>query len=189
MILLIDNYDPAMREFYKYASDICGDINVIRNDEMSADDICALSPDAVIIGSGCGNVSDTGICISIIDILPEKTPVLGIGLGAEIIANYLGASFVNSGNTGKNVFNTGFDRSCSIFKNMPEFAECRADILKSLSSFCLSENVLVTARDEYGRNIAFCSRNRNMFGICPYPIFFGDEGKNIIRSFVSIIGE
>ena len=54
MILLIDNYDSFSYNLYQYIGEIDPDIKVIRNDEMTVDEILALKPDRLIISPGPG---------------------------------------------------------------------------------------------------------------------------------------
>lgn len=189
MILLIDNFDPHMREFYKYIASEYSDITVIRNDECLPDEAIALEPDAVIIGSGVGSVGDTGICKSIIENLSLDVPLLAVGLGAEVLASCLGASYMDTPVQGNIMYNVGFDKSCSIFKLLPDVLPCISDIKRTMNMVSCPENVIVTAQDQYGRCIAFKCADRNAFGLCTYPVFLSDSEKNIIRSFISLIVE
>lgn len=189
MILLIDNFDPHMREFYKYIVSEYSDVTVIRNDEYLPNEVIALQPDAVIIGSGVGSIEDTGICKSVIENLSSNIPLLAFGLGAELLASCLGASYVNTPVQSNIIYNVSFDKSCSIFKSLPDFLPCTSNIKRTMNMMVCPENVIITAKDQYGRCISFKDADRNAFGICTYPVFLNDSEKNIIRSFISLIVE
>lgn len=189
MILLIDNFDPHMREFYKYISSEHSDITVIRNDECLPDEVMAMQPDAVIIGSGVGNVEDTGICKSIIENISSNIPLLAFGLGAEVLANCLGASYINTPVQGDTIYNISFDKSCSIFKSLSDVVPCASNIKRTMNMMLRPENIIITAQDQYGRCIAFKDAGRNAFGICTYPVFLNDSEKSIIHDFISLIVE
>lgn len=186
MILLIDNYDPHMREFYKFISEEYSDTAVIRNDQITPEDILALSPQAVMIGSGNGSVQDTGVCKDLITLILGKIPVLCLGLGAEVLGECLGIPFKNSSPSMKSVFNTGFDTSCRLFSGIPAILPCSDDPARTADA-AMPGNTAVTARDEFGRCIAFADNEKNAFGLAVYPIFFGENGKKMIRNFVSLI--
>ncbi len=186
MILLIDNFDGRMREFYKYITNICSDLIVVRNDEMCCDDILAMNPNGIIIGSGVGEVKDTGVCSDIIEAVLGKIPLLCIDLGAEILAEHIGCQFTKSPNENYSCF-MAIDNTSPLFKEVPSAIRCTANIKRRVASphFC-TENVTFTARDEYDRYLAFEDREKNAFGICAYPVFFGEDGEKIMRNFVRI---
>lgn len=186
MILLIDNYDPNMREFYKYISEEYSDIHVIRNDQLTCEDILNLSPQAVIIGSGNGAVQDTGICRDILSAIHGRIPVLCIGLGAEVLGECLGITFISRDLPLKKVFNTGFDTSCRLFSGIPAVIPCIGETDRTPEA-AFPDNISLAARDEFGRCIAFADNEKNAYGMVFYPNVFGESGKTILRNFISII--
>ncbi len=80
MILLIDNYDSFSYNLYQLVGEITPDIKVIRNDEMSVDEIRELSPSRIIISPGPGRPEDAGIIIDVIKTLGSSIPILGVCL-------------------------------------------------------------------------------------------------------------
>ncbi len=72
MILLIDNYDSFVYNLYQYIGSINPDIKVVRNDEISLEEIEKLNPEKIILSPGPGKPSDAGICIDIVKILQVK---------------------------------------------------------------------------------------------------------------------
>ena len=69
MILLIDNYDSFSYNLYQMAGEIYPDIKVIRNDEMSLEEIKSLNPEKIIISPGPGRPEDAGIIIDAVKML------------------------------------------------------------------------------------------------------------------------
>ena len=63
MILLIDNYDSFSYNLFQMVGEINPDIKVIRNDEMTVEEIKALAPKKIIISPGPGRPEDAGIII------------------------------------------------------------------------------------------------------------------------------
>ena len=61
MILLIDNYDSFSYNLYQLIGEIEPDIKVIRNDEMTVDEIRKLNPDRIILSPGPGRPEDAGV--------------------------------------------------------------------------------------------------------------------------------
>lgn len=91
MILLIDNYDSFSYNVYQLIGSVNPDIKVIRNDELSADEIAALSPSHIIISPGPGRPCDAGVCEDVIRAAAGKIPILGICLGHQAICETFGA--------------------------------------------------------------------------------------------------
>ena len=65
MILLIDNYDSFSYNLYQLIGEIEPDIKVIRNDEMTVDEIRKLNPDRIILSPGPGRPEDAGVIIEV----------------------------------------------------------------------------------------------------------------------------
>ena len=63
MILLIDNYDSFSYNLYQLIGEIEPDIKVIRNDEMTVEQIEKLNPDHIILSPGPGRPEDAGVII------------------------------------------------------------------------------------------------------------------------------
>ncbi len=92
MILLIDNYDSFSYNLYQMVGSIDSDLRVIRNDELTVEQIDALEPKAIIISPGPGRPEDAGICVDLIKRLGDKYPILGVCLGHQAICYAFGAT-------------------------------------------------------------------------------------------------
>ena len=92
MILLIDNYDSFSYNVYQLVGQIESDIKVIRNDELTVEEIEALKPSHIILSPGPGKPADAGICEEVVRKLSGKIPILGICLGHQAICEVFGAN-------------------------------------------------------------------------------------------------
>ena len=84
MILLIDNYDSFSYNLYQMIGEIDPDIKVIRNDEMTVEEIRALAPDRIILSPGPGRPEDAGIICEVAASIHD-IPILGVCLGHQAI--------------------------------------------------------------------------------------------------------
>ncbi|MCR5624131.1 MAG: aminodeoxychorismate/anthranilate synthase component II [Lachnospiraceae bacterium] len=91
MILLIDNYDSFSYNLYQLIGEINPDIRVVRNDELTVDEIDRLSPEAIVISPGPGRPENAGVSIEVIKKLSGKIPILGVCLGHQAICEAFGA--------------------------------------------------------------------------------------------------
>lgn len=90
MILIVDNYDSFVHNLVRYVREAGFATEVVRNDAMSARDMLAQQPDAVIISPGPNAPAQAGASLPLIDILPEETPLLGVCLGHQCLIEAFG---------------------------------------------------------------------------------------------------
>ena len=76
MILLIDNYDSFAYNLYQFIGEINPDIRVIRNDELTVDEIRALHPERIILSPGPGRPEDAGVIMDVARELGSEIPDL-----------------------------------------------------------------------------------------------------------------
>ena len=92
MILLIDNYDSFSYNVYQLTASVEPDVKVIRNDEMTVEQIRELAPERIILSPGPGRPADAGICEEVVRQFAGSIPILGICLGHQAICEVFGAS-------------------------------------------------------------------------------------------------
>lgn len=90
MILLIDNYDSFTYNLKQLIAEENDDILVVRNDEITLDEIRDLKPEAIVLSPGPGRPDQAGICMAAVQTFGKEIPVLGICLGHQAIAEALG---------------------------------------------------------------------------------------------------
>lgn len=90
MILLIDNYDSFSYNLYQLAGSVNPDIKVVRNDELSIEEIKELDPSHIILSPGPGYPLNAGVCEEVVLKLGGEIPILGVCLGHQAICEALG---------------------------------------------------------------------------------------------------
>ena len=102
MILVIDNYDSFTYNLVQYLGElavdfpVANDLQVVRNDKITIDEIRALNPDAVVISPGPGRPDDAGVSLGAIAQLGDKLPILGVCLGHQSIGQVFGGKIVSA---------------------------------------------------------------------------------------------
>lgn len=127
MILLIDNYDSFSYNLYQLVGEFEPNIWIIRNDEMTAEEIRALQPERIILSPGPGRPEDAGITMEVVTALGHEIPILGVCLGHQAICAAFGASitYAKALMHGKQS-QVRFDPDCPLFRGCPETAPCGA---------------------------------------------------------------
>lgn len=92
MILLIDNYDSFSYNLYQLIGSMNPDIKVIRNDEMTVEEIEKMNPDKIILSPGPGRPEQAGICEDVVTYFQGKVPILGVCLGHQAICQVYGGT-------------------------------------------------------------------------------------------------
>jgi anthranilate synthase/aminodeoxychorismate synthase-like glutamine amidotransferase len=94
MILLIDNYDSFTYNLVQYLEELGARVMVIKNDQLSCDDIETIEPEGIVISPGPGNPDEAGICLEAIQRFTGRWPILGVCLGHQVIAQSFGADII-----------------------------------------------------------------------------------------------
>lgn len=96
MLLMIDNYDSFTYNIVQYLGELKADVKVVRNDEISANDIAALNPERIVISPGPCSPSEAGISLETIKKYAGKIPILGVCLGHQSIGQAFGGDVVRA---------------------------------------------------------------------------------------------
>ena len=91
MLLLIDNYDSFTYNLFQYLSELGAEVWVVRNDQISLDEIEAKSPQRIVISPGPGTPKHAGISNDVIRHFGARLPILGVCLGHQCIGYSYGA--------------------------------------------------------------------------------------------------
>ena len=95
-VVMVDNYDSFTYNLVQYFGELGADVTVVRNDEVSVDDIAALSPDKIVISPGPCTPKEAGISVETILKFAGKLPVLGVCLGHQSIGYAFGGDIVHA---------------------------------------------------------------------------------------------
>ena len=96
MLLLLDNYDSFTYNVYQLLTKLGAEVEVVRNDAMTVDEIRAKKYKGIVISPGPGLPKDAGITEDVIRELATETPILGICLGHQAIGEVFGGRVVRA---------------------------------------------------------------------------------------------
>ena len=186
MILLIDNYDSFVYNLYQYIGSINPDIKVVRNNEITIEEIKKLNPEKIILSPGPGKPSDAGICIDAVKNFAGTVPVLGVCLGHQAICEAYGAtvSYAKELMHGKQS-EISIDTECPIFKGLNnKIVVGRYHSLAALKDTMPKELKVVATSSDDEIMAVWCKKD-NIFGVQFHPeSVLTPDGYKIIKNFL-----
>lgn len=96
MWLLLDNHDSFTHILWHYLLAVEPDTRVVKNDEMSVEELAALKPERLIISPGPETPREAGVTIAALAHFADKIPVLGVCLGHQALGLHFGANLVRA---------------------------------------------------------------------------------------------
>ena len=188
MILLIDNYDSFSYNLYQLIGSVRADIKVIRNDELTLDEIDELDVDYIFLSPGPKRPEDAGVCIDVVKKYAGKIPIMGVCLGHQAICTAFGGvvSYAKELMHGKTSI-AAIDNECAVFKDMPD--KIRVARYHSLAALRdrLPACLRVTAETEDGEVMAVEHTKYPVYGIQFHPeSVLTPDGKKIIENFLKV---
>ena len=189
MILLIDNYDSFSYTLYQLIGEIDPNIKVIRNDEMTVDEIKELTPDRMILSPGPGRPEDAGMIVEAVKILGKEIPILGVCLGHQAICAAFGSTitYAKERMHGK-PSDVKFDINCPLFAGCPETAPVARYHSLAADADTISECLKITAFTADGEVMAVQHKEYPIYGVQFHPeSIMTPDGKQMLRNFIKEI--
>lgn len=189
MILLIDNYDSFSYNLYQLIGEITPDIRVIRNDEMTVQEIRDLKPDHIILSPGPGRPEDAGVIIELVKQIHD-IPILGVCLGHQAICAAFGAviTYARKLMHGKQSDVT-FDAECPLFAGCPGIAPVARYHSLAADSATIPTELQITATAADGEIMAVQHRKYPIYGLQFHPeSIMTPNGKQILKNFIDVKG-
>ena len=189
MILMIDNYDSFTYNIVQYCRELGADLKIIRNDEMSVEEIEKLNPEKIIISPGPATPNEAGVTLAVIEYFQDKLPILGICLGHQSIAQVFGGDVVRAKNMmhGKTsvMHQTG---TCEIFKDLPqEFVATRYhSLIVDKNTLPNTIEPLAYSKDD-DEIMALRVKGKKIYGVQFHPeSIMSEYGHEIIGNFLKL---
>lgn len=186
MILLIDNYDSFSYNLYQLIGAIDAGIKVIRNDEMTVEQVEKLDVSHIILSPGPGRPTQAGICIEAVKHFAGKLPIFGVCLGHQAICEAYGAevSYAKQLMHGKQseIF---VDTECKIFHGLPEKIKAARYHSLAAKEETIPEKLLITAKTADGEIMAVAHRRYEVYGVQFHPeSILTPDGEVMLRNFL-----
>ncbi len=188
MILLIDNYDSFSYNLYQLIGELDPDIRVIRNDEMTVEEVRALKPSHIILSPGPGRPEDAGIIVEAAKTVCREIPTLGVCLGHQAICMAYGATVTYARQLmhGKQSVAT-MDTNSALFSECSERTTVARYHSLAADPDTIPDCLRVIARTDDGEVMAVQHRDYPIYGVQFHPeSIMTPEGKKILAAFLKI---
>ncbi|MBS4995617.1 MAG: aminodeoxychorismate/anthranilate synthase component II [Roseburia sp.] len=190
MILLIDNYDSFSFNLVQLIGELAAgreELRVIRNDELSVEEIMKLEPSHIVLSPGPGRPSDAGVCEALIrEVVNHPIPLLRVCLGHQAICETLGGKITYAPQLmhGKQSV-VKIDDTSVIFKGLPkEIPVARYHSLVADKNM-IPESLQITAVDEKGEVMAVQHKTLPIYGVQFHPeSIMTPQGREMIQNFM-----
>ena len=186
-VILIDNYDSFTFNLYHYLSSLKVHVEVIRNDQISANEILKKKYNKIVISPGPGNPNQSGNCLKIVKSLYKKVPILGVCLGHQIIGQVFGSRIIQTkklmhGKTSKILSN-----KIGILKNLPKIFEATRYHSLIIERKSLSKDLEITAETKDGLIMGIKHKKYDVHGVQFHPESIKTKlGIKILKNFIKI---
>ena len=185
-IILIDNYDSFTFNLYHYVSSLGVTVDVIRNDEITHQQIIQSKYDKIIISPGPGNPNQSGNCIKIVKALYKKIPILGVCLGHQIIGQIFGSNIIQASKLMHGKTSTIKSKKIGILKNLPAKFEATRYHSLIVDKKTLSDQLEITAETKDGIIMGIMHKKYNIHGVQFHPESIKTTiGIKILKNFIN----
>ena len=186
---MIDNYDSFTYNVVQYCLELGADLKVIRNDELTVEEIKELHPEKIIISPGPATPNEAGVTLEVIKEFSDTTPIFGICLGHQSIAQAFGGEVIRATNMmhGK-TSQVKIDSETVIFKDLPE--EFRATRYHSLTvnKENLPGNIIATSHSTDDNEIMSLEiKGKDVYGVQFHPeSIMSEHGYEMLDNFLKL---
>ena len=186
-IILIDNYDSFTFNLYHYLSSLKVKVDVIRNDQITSNQILKRKYNKIVISPGPGNPNQSGNCLKIVKSLYKKIPILGVCLGHQIIGQVFGSRIVQAQKLMHGKTSRIISKKLGILRNLPKSFEATRYHSLIIDKKSLSKDLEITAESKDGLVMGVQHKNYDVHGVQFHPESIKTRlGIKILKNFIRI---
>lgn len=189
MILMIDNYDSFTYNLVQYLGELGADVRVVRNDEVTPEEIESMAPDHIVLSPGPCSPNEAGVCLDVIRRLKGKIPILGVCLGHQAIGQAFGGEVVRAERPMHGKTSRIYHDGRTVFDGIPSpFTATRYHSL-IVRRATLPDCLEISAETEEGEIMGLRHREYLIEGVQFHPeSIMTEHGHRLLRNFLSLGG-
>ena len=187
MILVIDNYDSFTYNLVQYLGVLGAEVRVVRNDELSVQEIAALEPEQIVISPGPCTPNEAGVSLELIRALSGRIPMLGVCLGHQAIGQAFGGRVVRAPCVMHGKVSEVRHDGSALFAGVPDPFEATRYHSLIVERESLPGDLIVTAWSEGGEIMALSHRSLPLWGVQFHPeSILTREGMRLLENFLAL---
>ncbi len=188
VIVLIDNYDSFTHNLAHLLATSGGDVEIVRNDQVSADQVAAFAPAGIVISPGPGTPADAGISMAVVRRCGARTPLLGVCLGHQAIAAAFGATVGRSPQPVHGQAAEIVHDGSGVLAGLPQGFEAARYHSLIVAEETLPPALVVTARTRAGLPMALRHATQPVQGLQVHPeSILTSHGAAIMGNFIQAV--
>lgn len=145
MLLMIDNYDSFTYNLVQYFGELGQDVKVVRNDQLTLDDIAAWQPEFLVISPGPCTPTEAGVSVAAIQRFAGEVPILGVCLGHQAIGQAFGGEIIRAKQVMHGKTSPVFHHNVGVFSDLPNPVQTTRYHSLVINQACLPDCLEVTA--------------------------------------------
>jgi len=187
MILVLDNYDSFTYNLVQYFGELGADLHVVRNDQISVDEIAKLGPDRIVVSPGPCTPHEAGISCEVIKNFGEKLPILGVCLGHQCIGEVYGGEVVRADRLMHGKTSPILHTGKGVFAGLPSPFEATRYHSLIVKRDTLPDVLEITAETAEGEIMGLQHKTLPVHGVQFHPeSILTTEGKRLLRNFLEL---
>ena len=185
--LVIDNYDSFTYNLVHYLGELGAELDVRRNDTLTADEALALEPEGIILSPGPCSPNEAGICLELIEKAAGNAAILGVCLGHQSIGQAYGGDIVRSSSLMHGKVSAINHEGVSVFKGLNGPVNVTRYHSLTIDPQSIPDDLVVTASADDGTIMGVMHRHHPVHGVQFHPESIASEhGHHMLRNFLDI---
>ena len=189
-VLVIDNYDSFTFNLVQRLGELGADVEVVRNDALSAEEILARKPERLVLSPGPCTPTEAGVCLELIDrvrSLSRPLPLLGVCLGHQSIGQAFGARVIRAREPVHGKAEEIVHDRTTLFRGMPKTFKAGRYHSLVVEEKSLPKTVKVSARTKDGIVMAIRHAKLPIFGVQFHPeSILTPDGQTLLANFLGV---
>ena len=189
MLILIDNYDSFTYNLVHYLGELGADSVVIRNDKITAAEVMAKKPQAIVLSPGPCTPNEAGVCLDLIKQAGPTIPLLGVCLGHQSIGQAYGGKVIRAPQPMHGKLSTITNDGRGIFKGLPKSFEVTRYHSLIVERATLPDCLEITAETSDGIIMGLQHITHPVHGVQFHPESIASEqGHALLANFLKLAG-
>jgi anthranilate synthase/aminodeoxychorismate synthase-like glutamine amidotransferase len=186
MLAIIDNYDSFTYNLFQYLSELGATVRVLRNDEVTVDELERMAPEQIVISPGPCTPNEAGISLEVVRKLAGKIPILGVCLGHQSIGQAFGGQVIRAREVVHGKTSRIFHDEKGLFARLPNPFEATRYHSLVLAREGLPDCLEVTAKTWDEEIMGVRHKRLPVEGVQFHPeSFLTTVGKDLLRNFIT----